>query len=94
MSKLTCFISKFLNTDDINRFAKKNKVIAPYYLGCYPANVKPDNVNQHCCWVWNVDERDKPGTLNSCLKIIRSRSCCNQLVFYTVQLPTIIPTVN
>ena len=60
MSKLTCFISKFLNTDDIDRFAKKNKVIAPYYLGCYPANVKPDNVNQHCCWVWNVDERDKP----------------------------------
>jgi hypothetical protein len=67
MSKLTCFISKFLNTDDIDRFAKKNKVIAPYYLGCYPANVKPDNVNQHCCWVWNVDERDKPGTHWVCM---------------------------
>jgi hypothetical protein len=31
-------------------------------LGCYPANVKPSGVKERCCWVWNVDEDDKPGT--------------------------------
>ena len=39
MVTLTCFISKFLDTDDIDKFAKENAIIKPFYLGCYPANV-------------------------------------------------------
>jgi hypothetical protein len=64
MNGLTCFISKFLNTDDIDKIAQGNKIINPYYLGCYPADVKPDGVetNDCCCWVWNVDEQDKSGS--------------------------------
>ena len=62
MNPLTCFISKFLNTDDINEIARNDPVIGPHYLGCYPADVTPDSVRQNCCWVWNVDEQDKPGT--------------------------------
>ena len=69
MSKFKCFISKFLNTDDIDKLARGNKIINPYYLGCYPADVKPADVKPDgvetkdcCCWVWNVDEQDKSGT--------------------------------
>ena len=32
-----------------------------YYLGCFPADVKPQ-VQDKCCWIWNVDEQDKSGT--------------------------------
>jgi hypothetical protein len=62
MVTLTCFISKFLDTDNIDNFAKNNDIIKPYYLGCYPADVQPKGVKDKCCWVWNVDENDKPGT--------------------------------
>jgi hypothetical protein len=62
MVTLTCFISKFLDTDDIDKFAKENAIIKPFYLGCYPANVQPKGVKNKCCWVWNTDENDQPGT--------------------------------
>ena len=62
MTTLTCFISKFLDTDNIDDLAKNNPIILPFYLGCYPANVKPTGVKKQCCWVWNVDEDNKPGT--------------------------------
>jgi hypothetical protein len=62
MSTLTCFISKFLETDNIDNLAKSNPILKPFYLGCYPANVKPKDIKDRCCWVWNVDEDDKSGT--------------------------------
>ena len=61
MVSLTCFVSKFLDTDDIDKFANENTIIGPYYLGCYPANVRPKGIKDKCCWVWNTDEKDKPG---------------------------------
>ena len=61
MVTLTCFISKFLDTDDIN-FARNDPIIKPFYLGCYAANVKPQGIKKQSCWVWNIDEDDKPGT--------------------------------
>ncbi|CAB3978620.1 ADP-dependent glucokinase [Paramuricea clavata] len=53
---------KFLNTDDIDKLARANAVVKKYYLGCYPANNYPKNIKDRCCWVWNTDEDDKPGT--------------------------------
>ena len=55
-------MSKFLDTDQITTLANRNTIIRPYYLGCYPANVTPENVRNDCCWVWNTDEADKPGS--------------------------------
>jgi hypothetical protein len=62
MSELTCFISKFLDTDNLDKQAQADETILPYYLGCYPANVTPKGVVEKCCWIWNVDEKDKPGS--------------------------------
>ena len=59
---LTCFISKFLSTDELNVFAKNDVVLQHYYTGCYPADVMPATIKKRCCWIWNVDEKDKPGT--------------------------------
>jgi hypothetical protein len=83
MNGLTCFISKFLNTDDIDKIVQGNKIINPYYLGCYPANVKPDGVETKdcCCWVWNVDEPDKPGTHWVCVVKKRKNIICNVVYF-------------
>jgi hypothetical protein len=67
MASLTCFITKFLDTDDIDMFAKENSIIKPFYLGCYPANVQPKGVKNKCCWVWNTDENDQPGTHWICI---------------------------
>ena len=61
MNKLTCFISKFLDTDHLDQLAENNDLISPYYLGCYPADINPSNIHKHCCWIWNVDESDKSG---------------------------------
>jgi hypothetical protein len=58
---LTCFISKFLNTDDLDKQARGDATLKKYYLGCFPADVKPQ-VRDKCCWIWNVDEQDKSGT--------------------------------
>jgi hypothetical protein len=62
MSELACFLSKFLDTDDLDKQAQDDADILPHYLGCYPANVKPKGIAERCCWIWNVDEKDKPGT--------------------------------
>ena len=62
MTTFTCFISKFLNTDDLNKLAKQDTTLHNYYLGTYPADVKPKNLQNRCCWIWNVDESDKPGS--------------------------------
>ena len=59
---LTCFISKFLSTTELNNFVKNDVVLRRYYVGCYPADVMPKTINKRCCWIWNVDEKDKPGT--------------------------------
>ena len=59
---LTCFISKFLSTDELDVFAKNDVVLQRYYAGCYPADVMPVTIKKRCCWIWNVDEKDKPGT--------------------------------
>ena len=61
LPRLTCFISKFLNTDDLNKQARNDATLKKYYLGCFPADIKP-NVRDKCCWIWNVDEQDKSGT--------------------------------
>jgi hypothetical protein len=61
LTRLTCFISKFLNTDDLNKQARNDETVKKYYLGCFPADIKPD-VRDECCWIWNVDEQDKSGT--------------------------------
>jgi hypothetical protein len=61
MSTLTCFISKFLNTDDLDKQARGDATLKKYYLGCFPADIKPE-VRDKCCWIWNVDEQDKSGT--------------------------------
>lgn len=55
-------MSKFLDTDQITKLANRDEVIKPYYLGCYPADVTPEGVRDKCCWVWNTDEADKPGS--------------------------------
>ena len=62
MTNFTCFISKFLNTDDLDKLAKQDTSLRKYYLGTYPADVKPKTLQTHCCWIWNVDESDKPGS--------------------------------
>ena len=59
---LTCFISKFLGTEELNVFARTDVVLQRYYVGCYPADVMPPTIKKSCCWIWNVDEQDKPGT--------------------------------
>ena len=41
---LTCFISKFLSTDELNVFAKNDSVLQRYYTGCYPADVMPATI--------------------------------------------------
>jgi hypothetical protein len=58
---LICFISKLLNTDDLDKQARGDATLKKYYLGCFPADVKPQ-VRDKCCWIWNVDEQDKSGT--------------------------------
>ena len=63
MTELVCFLSKFLDTDELDKQAEKDIAdIAPHYLGCYPADVNPKNITENCCWIWNVDEKDKPGS--------------------------------
>ena len=62
MNSFVCFLNKFLDTDHLDRLARANESISPYYLGCYPADILPSNIRKHCCWIWNVDESDKPGT--------------------------------
>ena len=62
MNSFVCFLSKFLDTDHLDRLAGTNESVAPYYLGCYPADVLPSNIHKHCCWIWNVDESNKSGT--------------------------------
>ena len=62
MSSFACFLSKFLDTDHLDRLATANESISPYYLGCYPADILPRNIRKHCCWIWNVDESNKSGT--------------------------------
>ena len=57
-----CFINKFLDTDDLNKFARSNNAISRFYLGCYPANVQPKNIANNCCWIWNTDEQGDSGT--------------------------------
>jgi hypothetical protein len=57
-----CFINKFLDTDDLNKFARSNNAISRFYLGCYPANVQPKNITNNCCWIWNTDEQGDSGT--------------------------------
>jgi hypothetical protein len=62
MSSFACFLSKFLDTDHLDRLATANESISPYYLGCYPADILHSNIRKHCCWIWNVDESNKSGT--------------------------------
>ena len=62
MSELVCFLSKFLDTDELDKQAENDTDISPHYLGCYPADVNPKNITENCCWIWNVDEKDKPGS--------------------------------
>jgi hypothetical protein len=62
MTSLVCFISKFLDTDQLNDLARADEILVPHYLGCYPANINPDNIRKDCCWIWNTDESDKSGT--------------------------------
>ena len=63
MSELVCFLSKFLDTDELDKQAENDTTdISPHYLGCYPADVNPKNITENCCWIWNVDEKDKPGS--------------------------------
>jgi hypothetical protein len=47
--------------------ARNNPIIKPYYLGCYPANVKPKGIKNNCCWVWNTDEDTHEGTHWICI---------------------------
>jgi hypothetical protein len=61
-TNFTCFISKFLNTNDLTKLAKQDVNLRKYYLGTYAADVTPKTLPPQCCWIWNVDESDKPGT--------------------------------
>ena len=45
----------------MDKQARGDATLKKYYLGCFPADVKPD-VRDKCCWIWNVDEQDKSGT--------------------------------
>lgn len=62
MTSVLCFINKFLDTDDLNKIARSNDVMGSFYLGCYPANVQPENIVTNCCWIWNTDEQGDVGT--------------------------------
>ena len=49
-------------TDEFSYLAKSNKCIRKYFLGTFPADVKPHYQNKKvCCWVWNTDESDHRG---------------------------------
>ena len=61
MVNFWCFLDTFLNTDDLNQLAN-DTLIKKYYLGCYAANIKPPNITENCCWIWNTDEEGKSGT--------------------------------
>ncbi|CAB3996213.1 Hypothetical predicted protein [Paramuricea clavata] len=55
--------NKFLDTDNLDQQARNDADILPYYSGCYPADVTPKGTGaDRCCWIWNVDKKDKPGT--------------------------------
>ena len=42
--------------------AKSNKYIRKYFLGTFPADVKPRYQNKKvCCWIWNTEESDHKG---------------------------------
>jgi hypothetical protein len=62
MANLTCFISKYLNTDDLDNVAKQDVTLRKYYIGTFPADVKPKILPSRCCWIWNVDEKTQPGS--------------------------------
>ncbi len=61
MVGIWCFIDTFLNTDDLNQLASST-LIGEYYLGCYAADIRPPNITENCCWIWNTDEDGKSGT--------------------------------
>ena len=64
----TCFLTRFLYTNEINELAKNNFFLKKFFLGSFPANITPKITSLPCCWIWNTDEQDKKReTLGSCL---------------------------
>ena len=57
----TCFLTRFLYTNEINELAKNNFFLKKFFLGSFPANITPKITSLPCCWIWNTDEQDKSG---------------------------------
>ncbi len=76
MVGIWCFMDTFLNTDDLNQLVNDTS-INKYYLGCYAANIKPPNITENCCWIWNTDEEGKSG-----MHWIGIWRCKKQFIFF------------
>ena len=59
--KLSCFLTKFLYTNEINKIIIENKQLKNFFWGTYPADVIPKKMNPPCCWIWNTDEQNENG---------------------------------
>ena len=58
--KTSCFLTKFLYTNEINKIGIKNKFLKNFFLGAYPA-VVPEKIKPPCCWIWNTDTQNESG---------------------------------
>ena len=58
--KTSCFLTKFLYTNEINKICMENKSLKKFFLGAYPA-VIPEKIKTPCCWIWNTDEQNETG---------------------------------
>ena len=59
--KTSCFLTKFLYTNEINKIGIKNKFLKTFFLGAYPADIVPEKINFPCCWIWNTDKQNEGG---------------------------------
>ena len=59
--KTSCFLTKFLYTNEINKIVRENKKLEKIFLGVYPADIIPEKINPPCCWIWNTDTQNESG---------------------------------
>lgn len=58
---MKCFLKRFLYTEELDEVAKKNDLTKKFFLGTYAADVKPENVKDTCCCIWNTDKAADDG---------------------------------
>ena len=71
--KTSCFLTKFLYTNEINKICMENKSLKKFFLGAYPADVIPVKIKTPCCWIWNTDEQNETGKHWVCVWLTKKK---------------------